>query len=59
MLMKNTFTHIVNYEKTFFDKKFFFEKCDMTSVNLEKSVEYFKIQESLRFKNLTKFEGIY
>ena len=59
MLIKNTFTHIVNYEKTFFDKNIFFEKCDMTSVNLEKSLEYFKIQESLRFKNFTKFEGIY
>ena len=45
--MKNTSTHIVNYEKTSFDQKKLFEKCDMTSVNLEKNLEYLKIQESL------------
>ena len=27
----------------------------MTSVNLEKNLEYFKIQESLRSENLTKY----
>ena len=28
---------------------------DMTSFNLEKILEYFKIQESLRYENLTKY----
>ena len=46
--MENTLTHIVNYQKTIFDKNFF-EKCDMTSV---KTLKYFKIQEILRFENL-------
>ena len=27
----------------------------MTSVNLEKTLEYFKIQESLRSENLTEY----
>ena len=31
-----------------------FEKCDMTPVDLEETLKYFKIQESLRFENLTK-----
>ena len=64
LLLHNTYcfllTHIVNYEKTVFDKKKF-EKCDMTSVNLEKTLEYIKIRESLRFENLIKYylcEGI-
>ena len=46
--MKNILTHIVNYEKTIFDKKKYLEKRDMASVNLEKALKYFKIQESLR-----------
>ena len=50
--MKNTLTHIVSYEKTIFGKKQF-EKCYMKSVNLGKTLEYFKIQESLRSENLT------
>ena len=35
--------------------KKWFKKCDMTSVNLEKTHEYLKIQESLRSENLTKY----
>ena len=31
------------------------EKCDMTSVNLEKTLEYLKIQESWRAENLTEY----
>ena len=31
-----------------------FEKCDMTSINLEKILQYRKIQESLRNENLTR-----
>ena len=30
------------------------EKCDMRPVSLEKTLIYCKIQESLRFENLTK-----
>ena len=52
--MKSTLTHIVNYEKTIFDKKKF-EKSDMTPVNFEKTLEYFKIQEILRSENLTNY----
>ena len=29
--------------------------CEMTSVNLGKTLEHFKIQESLRFENLTEY----
>ena len=36
-------------------KKTKFEKCDMTSVNLGKTLEYLKIQESLRSENLTEY----
>ena len=32
--------------------KNFFEKCDMTSVNLEKTLEYLKIQETYSLKIL-------
>ena len=32
--------------------KHFFEKCDMTSVNLEKTLEYLKIQEAYSLKIL-------
>ena len=54
--MKNTLNHIVNYEKTIFDKKNnSIEKCDMTSINLEKTLEYFKIQKRLRSEILTKY----
>ena len=38
--MKNTLPHIVDYEKTIFDQKKF-EKCNMASVNQEKTFEYF------------------
>ena len=41
--MKNTLTYIASYEKTTFDKKKRKEKCDMTSLNLEETLEYFKI----------------
>ena len=50
---KSTLTHIVNYQKTIFDKIKNIEKCNMTSGNLEKTLEYLKIQESLRSGNLT------
>ena len=36
--MKNNLTHIFNYEKITFDKKN--KKSDMTSVNIEKTLEY-------------------
>ena len=32
-----------------------FEKCNMTSVNLGKTLEYLKTQESLRSENVTKY----
>ena len=38
-----------------FWQKMKFEKCDMTSVNLEKTLEYLKIQESWRAENLTEY----
>ena len=38
-----------------FDKNI--EKCDMTSVNLETTLEYIKIQESLCFENLIKYHS--
>ena len=41
-----TLTQIVNYEKMIFDKRKI-ETCDMTSVNLDKTLAYLKIQESL------------
>ena len=39
--------------RQFLKKKF--EKCNMRSVNLEKTLEYFKIQEILRSENLTAY----
>ena len=53
--MKITLTHMVNREKTVFDKTKKIEKCYMTSVKFEKTLEYFKIQESLRPENLKKY----
>ena len=50
---EKTLIHIVNYEKTIFWQKKN-EKSDMASVNVEKTLEYFKIQWRLRSKNLTK-----
>ena len=52
--MENTLAHIVNYEKTIFDKKKF-KKSHMTSVNLKKILEYLKIQENLRSENLANY----
>ena len=49
-----TLTHMVNYEKMIFDKRKI-QKCDMTSVNLEKTLTYLKIQETLSPENLTKY----
>ena len=49
--------YIVNYEKIICDKK-----SDMTSVNSEKILDYLKVQESLRSRNLTEFylyEGVF
>lgn len=37
--------------KTVFGEKKYFEKSHMTSVNLKKSLEYLKVQESLRSEN--------
>ena len=48
--MKNTLPHKANYDKIF-DKKI--EKSKMTFVNLETTLEYLKIQESLRSRNFT------
>ena len=59
MQMKNSLTHIVNYEKKIRDK---FEKCNMTRFNLGKTLKHLKIQESLRSENLTEywsFKGIF
>ena len=53
--MKNTLTYTANYEKAIFDKKIWFQKCGMKSVNLEKTLEYLKIQESFWSENLTKY----
>ena len=50
--MKNTLIYIVNYEKATSDQKKEIEICNMTSVNLEKTLEYLKTQESLRSENL-------
>ena len=52
--MKNALTHIVNYEKTIFDKKNYLEKCDMTSVNLGKALEYLKISYFYMFFSTLK-----
>ena len=41
-------------KRQFLPKKSF-EKCDVTSVNLEKTLEYLKIQESLPSENLTEY----
>ena len=43
--MKHTLLHIVDDEKNIFDKKI--GKSDMTTVNLAKSIEYLKIEETL------------
>ena len=56
MQMKNTSTGIVNYEKTGLDKKKKKkkkEKCNMTSSNLGKSLEY--LRSRLRSENLRKY----
>ena len=42
-------------KREFLVKKKQFEKCDMTSVKLEKTLEYLKIKESLRSENLTEY----
>ena len=52
--MKNTLTHIVDYKKTTFDKKYF-GKCDMMSLNLKNILEYLKIQETLPSKSRTEY----
>ena len=51
---ENTLTRLVNYEKTISDKKQY-DKCDMTSVNSEKTLEYLNIQEILRSENLKEY----
>ena len=38
-----------------FHNKTQFEKCDMTSVNLEEILKYLKIKESLRSENLANY----
>ena len=53
--MKNTLTHIVNYEKTIFDKKKQFEKVRHGVCQLRKTLEYLKIQERLSSENLTEY----
>ena len=54
--MKNTLPHLVNYEMIIFDKKKrSFEKCDITAINLEKTLEHLKTQESSLFENLTEY----
>ena len=39
--MKYSFTNIINHESQFLTKKNL--KCDMTSINLEKNLQYLKI----------------
>ena len=41
----NALPPLVNYENTIFDEHIEFEKCDLRSVNLEKTLEYLKIQD--------------
>ena len=43
------------YEKISLDKNEKFEECNMTIVNLEKILEYLKIQERLRSQNFTEY----
>ena len=52
---KETFRHLVMYEKISLDKNEKFEECNMTIVNLEKILEYLKIQERLRSQNFTEY----
>ena len=55
--MKNTLRYrIVNHhKKTTFDEKKKFEECKIASVNLEKTVEYLKIQGGWQSENLAEF----
>ena len=55
MYVKSTLPHTLNYERKIFGQKKQFEKCNKTSFNLEKTLEYLKIQESLRSENLTEY----
>ena len=48
MCIKNTLSFLVNCEKTTFVRNNYCEKCNMTSVNLEKTLEYLKIPKSSR-----------
>ena len=45
-------SHSQLWKDNFRQKKF--ERCDMTSANLEKTLKYFKIQENLRSEKLAK-----
>ena len=47
MWIKNTLPRLVN-----FDGKKYFEKCNMTSVNLENPLKYLKAPENLRSEKL-------
>ena len=40
---KECLPHLASYEKTTFDGKEYFEKCDIMSVNLEKVLKYLKV----------------
>ena len=46
--------HLINNEKILFDKNKLFEKCGIFPVNLEKTLEYLKIQETLRSEDFTE-----
>ena len=50
--MKDTLTHLVNYEKTIFDKKIIWKVWHDVR---RKHLEYLKIQESLSPENLTEY----
>ena len=47
MWIKNTLPYLV-----YFDGKKYFEKCNMTSVNLEEPLKYLKGPESLQSEKL-------
>ena len=47
--------HLINYEMVVLYKSKQFEKCDMTFVSLEKTLDYYTIQESLRSEHLAEY----
>ena len=52
---KNTLSHLVSYKKTIFCQNKYFDKYDMTFANLQKTLNYLRIQEILLSENFTGY----